>query len=91
MMTAVFRARVGTTSFHFEAVGLSRESAVEALYDGLRRHGIQYGLRDGWFEEWKEEVACDRLTVGECTRDRDPIPLNPVAPPPKRRRGAMSR
>lgn len=64
-------------NFSFMAMGKSKEHAKDALTDGLRAHGKQYGLEGDWFarqyDDWHEEINYVRLAAGECARDGERI------------------
>lgn len=71
-------AAISTQHFHFEACGLTRDEAMEALRKLLAEHGRQYSLRRNWITEaisakWKDEVNFRTFSPGDGYRDGERI------------------
>lgn len=71
-MSKIWRARLETRNFLFEAFGRSEAEASSNLYKGLRRHQGQYGLDVVWVDQMEEEATVERLDFA-CYRDREII------------------
>lgn len=71
-MTTVFVCTLQMGNFTFEAADTTEAGARLALVEGLHRHGEQYGLPHGWFEQFADDGQLGRvaeLTRGACYRD----------------------
>lgn len=68
-MTTLRIASLETRNFCFEAIDRTAAQARSALERGLAVHGREYGLPDGWWHQFAEEISERRIEVGRCRRD----------------------
>jgi len=70
----IWRARLETRAFGFEAFGATRDAAVAALVDGLRIHSAQYELPPDWWRGFTgANTYAGVIVLGQCYRDGDPL------------------
>lgn len=55
-MTTVYLASFETRYFTFQAVGDSREAAINALRAGMRKHGQQLTIPVDWAAGYEDEI-----------------------------------
>ena len=70
-VAGMWRARLATPNFTFEAFGLDIASARRALEQGLTRHARQYGLEPGWWHDFAGgiEIYFVRDSAAYCDGD----------------------
>lgn len=70
----IWRAKLETPNFVFEAFGATANDAYKAMDEGLRIHGEQFNMPDNWWYGYYECFAATRVIVlGQCYRDGDPL------------------
>lgn len=70
----IWRAKLETRAFDFEAFGATTDDACRAMDEGLRIHGEQCGMPDDWWHGYYECFTTVRVIVlGQCYRDGDPL------------------
>jgi hypothetical protein len=71
-MLTICIASLDSENFHFDAIGLDEESAIENLRTGLRAHAKQYGLAADWWAEGYE-ISIRFMRSDAAYRDREEI------------------
>jgi hypothetical protein len=69
----IVRATLDTINFHFEAYGETAEAARNTLIWTLAKHGEQYRLNYGWYEDYISDgswIEYFEFAVGDGFRDR---------------------
>lgn len=74
----VVLASIHSQHFHFEACGLTRDEAMEALRKLLAEHGRQYSLKRNWMAQamgahWKDDINFRSFCPGDGYRDGERI------------------
>lgn len=72
-MRPLYRARLETRHFEFEALGTTRAHARNTLRSGLRKHERQYGMRLGAMTPFESDIDVTPLDIGVCYRDREAV------------------
>ncbi len=65
----MWRARMETIHFVFEAFGASKGDAMGVLRAGLDQHAEQCGIGKDWWSD--HEISFKYITRGECYRDNE--------------------
>lgn len=69
-MSKIYLAECSTRSFDFQAVGLDREQATQAMHNGLRQHAHSHELGQAWSKE--QDFNVHIMEPGQCYRDSWP-------------------
>ncbi len=69
----LYKARVETRNFLFEAYGATEKEARSALYGGLDIHGVQYRVAASYIHDLKIDTEVHALEIGKCYRDREAL------------------
>jgi hypothetical protein len=66
-------ANLDSSSFTFQATGLTEAEAKAALIRGLKTHAKAYRLATNWWKTLECDIVIVESTIGGCTRDREAI------------------
>lgn len=72
-MLTICLASLDSENFHFDAIGLDEESAIENLKAGLRAHASQWRIARDWFESDGYEIRTRFMRSDAAYRDREEI------------------
>lgn len=72
-VAGMWRARLVTPNFTFEAFGIDIASARRALEQGLIRHAWQYGLEPGWWHDFAGGIKIYFVRAGAAYCDGELI------------------
>ena len=67
----MIQATLESTNFTFTAYGQTTSHAVNALKRGLDEHGKQYGLQDGWWKDYSEDIFVKHIELNRAYRDHE--------------------
>lgn len=70
----IYRCRLDSRNFSFEAFGATKEEALTAFARGLRVHANQYGATQEWVDESIMQAEPERIAIGKCYRDGEALP-----------------
>lgn len=69
----IYRARLETRSFTFEAFATDKAEAWGNLVQALNRHGKSRRLPEGWMTDCIGDIQVEPLTLGVAYRDGELI------------------
>lgn len=71
----IYRCKLDTRHFSFEAFGASREEALTTFARGLRAHADQTGAEQYWIDQSIMDQEPERIVLGKCYRDGEALPV----------------
>jgi len=70
---ALWKARMDTEHFTFEAYGDTKFAARRALVGGLLRHAEEYRIPDIWWSHYRDDIQFTQITAGVAYRDGEEL------------------
>jgi hypothetical protein len=73
-MKTLYRARLETEHFQFEAFAERENQALAALKRGFSTHARQYRIADpDWWRLYEDDIVVECITLGVATRDHEEL------------------
>jgi hypothetical protein len=60
----IYRAKLQTENYYFEAYGETKTLAIEHMKLGLSRHADQRSIPNDWWHAWGEDIAVIEIKIG---------------------------
>jgi hypothetical protein len=69
----MFKAKLESQNFTFEAYGRTARHALDALKQGFEDHAEQYGIAPDWWIEWESDIFTTKFDMEVAYRDNERI------------------
>jgi len=67
----MIKASLDSPNFSFTAYGQTTSHAVNALKRGLDQHTTDYGLENGWWHKWSNDIYTEHIQLNRAYRDSE--------------------